>query len=112
MPYSSFLTTDIAANTKGANLLSGDVNEFVQSPSLVNVYAISSATGIRISMFADSDIAVDDKEIVPIGTTLDKSAHLVDSFMVAAGTRLAGFLRNTTAVATTDIITGFEVLPL
>lgn len=109
---SSFVTTNLAANTKSANLLSGDINEFVAQNSLVNVYAVASASGVRLSMLADSDIAVDDKEIVAIGTTLDKSQHLIDSFAVAAGTRLAATLRETAGVATTDILTAFEVLPL
>lgn len=111
--FSTSVTVDLAANTKTANLLSGDINEFTQTDSLINVYGVVSATNdIRMTVIADSDIAIDDKVIPFIGTTIDKSAHLVDSFRVFAGTRLAIFLRNTTATATTDIVVGVEVLPL
>lgn len=112
MAFSSFLNSNLTQAGKTANILSGDVNEFVSQDSLVNIFAISSAVGVRVSVFADSDLAIDDKEIVNIGTTLDKSAHLLDSFPVSAGTRLSLFLRETNVAATTDVITGVEVLPL
>jgi len=110
MPFSSFNQQNITANSKTANILSGDINEFVTDDSVVNVYAVASASGVRLSMFADSDIAVDDKEIVNIGTTLNKSDHLIDSFEVSAGTRLSLFLRETGGVSTTDVLIGVEVL--
>lgn len=112
MSYSTNNEVDLAANSTTANLLSGDINEFVTVPSQVNLFAVSSAAGINITMLADSDVAIDDQEIVSIGTSLDKSQHLVDSFLVGAGTRLALRLRNTTATATIDILTGIEVNPL
>jgi len=110
--YSSFNQANLAASTKTANILSGDINEFITSPSVINIYAVSSASGVRLSMLADSDVAIDDKEIVAIGTSLDKSQHLLDSFAVFAGTRLALTLRETAAVATTDVLIGVEVLPM
>lgn len=110
--YSSFNQANLTASTKTANILSGDINEFVAQPSIVNVYTVSSAGGVRITMLADSDVAIDDKEIVAIGTTLDKSQHLLDSFAVYAGTRLALTLRETAAAGTTDVLIGVEVLPM
>lgn len=112
MGYSTNNEVDLAANITTANLLSGDINEFVTVPSQVNVFAVASASAINITVLADSDVAIDDQEIVAIGTSLDKSQHLVDSFLVSAGTRLSMRLRNTGAVATTDILTGVEVNPL
>ena len=110
--YSSFNQANLSASTKTANILSGDVNEFVAQDSMVNIYAVSSASSVRLTLLADSDVAVDDKEIVAIGTTLNKDQHLVDSIPVAAGTRLACFLRETGGVATTDVLIGVEVLPV
>jgi metal-dependent HD superfamily phosphatase/phosphodiesterase len=110
--YSSFNQANLTASTKTANILSGDINEFITSPSVINIYAVSSASGVRLSMLADSDVAIDDKEIVAIGTSLDKSQHLLDSFAVFAGTRLALTLRETAAAATTDVLLGVEVLPM
>jgi len=111
MPYSSFNSANLTASVRTANILAGDINEFVPFDAVVNIYATSSAGGVNITILADSDVAVDDKEIVAIGTSLDKSQHLVDSFLVAAGTRLALFLRETAAAATTDVLSGIEVLP-
>jgi len=110
--FTTSVTTNLAANTKTVNLLSGDINEFVTAVSQVNIYAASSASGVNVTALADSDVAIDDTEIVNIGTTLNKSDHLLDSFAVAAGTRLSLFLRETAGAATSDILVGVEVLPL
>lgn len=112
MPSTSIYSANLTASTKTANILAGDVVEFVPYKALVKVYSVSSAIGANMTIMADSDVAVDDKEILGIGTTLDKSAHLIDSFMVAPGTRLAIFLRETAAAATTDVATHVEVLPI
>lgn len=112
MPTTIRYNANLSASTKTSNILSGDVNEFVTQLSQVNVYAVSSATGVNISVYADSDIAVDDKEIPYIGTSLVSSDQLIDSFVVTEGTRLAIFLRETAAAATTDVYTKVEVLPL
>lgn len=112
MPASYFENANLTGSAKTTNLLSGDINEFVPFPAVVNVYAVSSAANVNITILADSDVAVDDKEIINIGTTLNKSDHLIDSFAVGAGTRLAAFLRETAGTATTDVLTGFEIVPL
>lgn len=112
MAYSTSNTVNLGANATSANLLAGDINEFVTVPSQVNVFAASSAVGTNITALADSDVAVDDQEILSIGTSLDKSQHLVDSFLVNAGTRLAIRLRDTSGAATNDILVGVEVNPL
>jgi len=112
MGWSSQVTTNLAANTTTANLLSGDINEFVTVASQVNIFATSSAAGTNITALADSDVAVDDQEIINIGTSMDKSQALVDSFLVAPGTRLSLRLRDTSGASTNDILTGVEVNPL
>lgn len=110
--FSTASVVNAAAYSKSANLLAGDINEFVSQDSIVNIYAVASASGIKITALADSDVAIDDKEIMAIGTTLDKSQHLLDSFGVSAGTRLAITLRESANVATTDTLVGIEVLPV
>lgn len=111
MPYSTSNTLNLGANAKTGNLLSGDINEFVPTRARVNIFAVASAVGTNITVLADSDVAVDDQEILAIGTTLDKSQHLTDSFVVAPGTRLAITLRDISGAATNDIFVGIEVLP-
>ncbi len=76
------------------------------------MYAVSAELGTRISFFADSDLLIDDKVIPYLGTTLDTSAHYVDQFQVAAGTRLALFLRETAASATNDVYTAVDIQPI
>jgi hypothetical protein len=112
MPKSTFYNANLSASTKTANILSGDVNEFVPYPAMVRLTAVSSAIGVRMSVFADSDLLVDDKEIPFIGTSLIDKDHVVDEFAVEAGTRLAVFYRETAAAATTDVYLGVEIQPL
>lgn len=112
MAFTTKYNANLTASTKTANLMQGDINEFITQRSLVNVYAVSSAIGVNMTLMADSDVAVDDKEIPFIGTTLDKQAHLMDSFYVGPGTRLAVFLRETAAVATTDVYFAIEIVPV
>lgn len=112
MPSSTFYNANLTASTKTANVLSGDVNEFVPYDAIVRFYFVSSAIGVKVTVLADSDVVIDDKEISAIGTTLNKSDHLFDEFEVEAGTRLAVFLRETAAAATTDVYTGVEVVPV
>jgi len=102
-------SANLAASTKTANILSGDVNEFITQDSVVSIYQVSSATAIRTTVYADSDIVVDDKEIPFIGTSLVSTDQMMASFVVYAGTRLSITLRETAAVATTDVYTKIQV---
>lgn len=111
MPKSIRYNANLTASTKTANLLMGDVNEFVPYDAIVRVTAVSSAIGVNLSLFADSDLLVDDKEIPFIGTTLIDKDHVIDEFEVEAGTRLALFLRETAAAGTTDVYFGVEITP-
>jgi hypothetical protein len=61
-------------------------------------------------MSVDNEVVIDDKEIVSIETTLDKSQHLLDSFDIAGGSRLSLTLRETAGASTTDVLLGVEVL--
>jgi len=108
---SMFNQANLAASTKTANILAGDINEFVTQRSMVNIYAISSATGVRMNLLASGDTVVDDKEILGIGTSLLIPDHLIDSFAVAPGTRLLLTLRETAGVATTDVLIAVDVQP-
>lgn len=112
MPKTMLYNANLTASTKTANILAGDVNEFIPYDAIVRITSVSSAIGVRTSIFADSDLVVDDKEIPFIGTSLIDKDHVIDEFPVAAGTRLGIFLRETAAAGTTDVYTGVEVTPL
>lgn len=111
MPTSTFVNA-MGASEKTANLLSGDINEFVPFRAQVSVYCVNNEDDVNMTVLADSDVVVDDSEIVFVGTSIDKSAHLVDSFIVNPGTRLAIFLRETGAAATADLLTVVDVTPV
>ena len=112
MPYSSGSVVNLSANTKSANVMSGDINEFVSFPALVRIYNISSASGIRVSVNVDSDVVIDDKEINAIGTSLLRPDHLVDEFEIEAGSRITMTFRETAGASTTDILWGVEIVPI
>jgi len=112
MPSSTFVNANLSASAKTGNLLAGDINEFVPFRAQVSIYAVNSEDDVNITVLADSDVVVDDTEIVFVGTTIDKSAHLIDSFVVNPGTRLAIFLRETGAAATADVLTVVDVTPV
>jgi len=111
MPTSTFVTAT-GANAKTANLLAGDINEFVPFRAQVSIYCVNNEDDVNITVLADSDVVVDDSEVVFVGTTVDKSAHLIDSFIVNPGTRLAIFLRETGGAATADLLTIVDVTPI
>jgi len=111
MPKSVKYSANLTASTKTANIFSGDVIEFVPYDATVRITAVSSAIGVNMSVFADTDIIVDDKEIPFIGTTLVDKDHLISEFSVEAGTRMAIFLRETAAAGTTDVYVALEVIP-
>ena len=109
MVRSQFNQANLTASTKTANIMAGDVNEFITSDSEVTIYAISSAAGVRVTIMADGDIIVDDKELLTIGTSLIIPDNMLTNFAVEAGTRLAIYLRETAGVATTDVLLAVDV---
>jgi hypothetical protein len=112
MPSSTFYSLNLAANASSGNLLAGDINEFVPVPSVVTIYAVVSALGMQITCLADSDIAVNRKQIPFIGTTLVKKDQQIDSFAVAGGTRLNVSLDDTSGSGTSDTYVCIEVTPI
>jgi len=95
---------NLAASTKTANLLANTDLAFSQSDGFLNVYGVSSAAGINMELGVANDKAISDRELLMIGTTVSKNDHLIASFPVAGGAPLSLFLRETAAVATTDVL--------
>jgi len=81
-------TVTCVANTRTAEQISGP-NEFVQELSRVDLYGITSATPALCLCFAGSDVISDDRNVNFVGTSLDTSAHLLESVYVTPGTRLS-----------------------
>ena len=105
-------SVNLAANTRSSNILAGNINEFVTVRSRVSIAQVSSASGVRVTFIGGSDIGIDDAEILGIGTTLLYPDHLIDTYLVEAGTRMLITLRETAGVATTDVLTSIDVQPV
>lgn len=104
-------TVNLAANTKTANLLAGNINEFVATRSRVQLACVASASGVRLTFLGGADVGIDDAEVLAIGTTLIYPDHVIDTYIVGAGTRMLVTLRETAGAATTDILTSVDVQP-
>lgn len=112
MGYWSDAQVNLAANTKTANLIAGDQLEFITIPSVVRIYGVNSEDDVRLTVFADNDVVVDDQEIVNVGATINRSDHLIEQFNVDAGTRLFITLREDGGAATADTLLAIETDPL
>jgi len=55
--------TSIAANSTSANLLAGDINEFLGNPAVVSLFCTGAAVGLRAQLLIGSDVTIDDQEI-------------------------------------------------
>jgi len=112
MGYFATEQANVSASTKTANLLAGEQLEFIGDvPQMVSLYAVASASGVNINFFADNDVIADDQEIVNIGTTVNRSDHLIARDVVGAGTRLFLTLREVDGTATTDVLLVIETDP-
>lgn len=103
MGYMSKVTS-VAANTTTANLLAGDKDEFLEEASVVNLAAVASAVGLRVTLIVGSEVVVDDMELA-VGTTLPKMPEdMIAQAGAFPGDRITLRLRNTTGGALTGYV--------
>lgn len=112
MPTITVNSVNLASSTRTGNIFAGDPNEFINYPATIRLYQVSSASGVKVTLLFDTDVIVDNKEILAIGTSIDTSAHLMAEDDAEAGTRLSCFLQETAGVATTDVLTLLDIEPL
>jgi len=111
MPITVNIRQDnLTASTKTGNLLANTDLAFAPDDGVIAVFGVSSAVGVNIEMGVQNDKAITDRELLFIGTTIDKSAHNIATFAVNSGDSLSLFLRETAAAATTDVIMIVEFL--
>jgi len=55
--------TVVALNSTSANLIAGDINEFLARPSVVSLFCTGSAAGLRAQLLIGKDVVIDDQEI-------------------------------------------------
>ena len=95
---------NLAASTKTTNLLLATDLAFAPADGTISIYGVSSAAGVNMEVGVGSEKAIADREILMIGTTINKLDHEIASFDVAGGSPLSLFLRETAAAATTDVL--------
>jgi|SaaInl8_200m_RNA_FD_contig_21_1147028_length_734_multi_6_in_0_out_0_2 hypothetical protein len=101
-------TFSVAANAKSADQVDGEF-EFIGKGN-ISLSALSSATGLNVSLKVGGITIIDDKPIPFFGTT--GGMKILDNILVnqaVNGGRIELFFRNTTAGAlTVDYVVQFE----
>jgi hypothetical protein len=100
---------NVSANSVSADQLSGEKGRFVAAGDMVTLYAVSSADTMTIQFGTANDIFIDDKRFVTVGTTLNKSDHVVGQFVATNDGELSLKFRETGGVSTSDIRASIEV---
>lgn len=88
--------TTIAANATSANLLTGDINEFLGRASVISLFVTSALIGIRAQLLIGADVTIDDQPV----SDADRFPITPDDFLSRGGglpgDRLTLRFRNTT----------------
>lgn len=106
----NFALDNMTANAVSADQMAGEKGRFVGAGDQINLYAVASADTATLQFGTANDIFIDDKRFTTVGTTLDKSAHLIGSFVATNDGELSLKFRETGGVATTDVRGSVEVL--
>ncbi len=89
----------VAANATVVNVYAGNLNEFLQSNSLVNLYASAAAVGLNLTLIVGDEIFLDDQEV----SAQNRMPLVPDDLVVQAagfqGDRVIVRYRNTTGAA-------------
>lgn len=95
-------TDSIAADSTSANLLAGDINEFLGRNAVVSLFCTGSAVGLRAQLLIGAAVVVDDQAI----SDANRFPITPDDFLSRGGgtpgDRLTLRFRNTTAGALTS----------
>ena len=93
--------TSIAADSTSANLLAGDINEFLGRAAVISLFCTGSAVGLRAQLLVGQDVVIDDQTI----SDANRFPITPDDFLARGGglpgDRLTLRFRNTTAGALT-----------
>ena len=91
--------TSIPADSTSANLLAGDINEFLGRNSVVSLFCTGAATGLRAQLLIGAAVVIDDQPI----SDANRFPITPDDFLSRGGgtpgDRLTLRFRNTTAGA-------------
>lgn len=104
MIKTSRLQTSVAAGATAAQILVGADIEFLTQPSIVSFFAGQSATGLEITIKADSNVILPSASpniVAAAGRLIDPDDMLVNGVVLPAGTRLKIEATNPTGGALT-----------
>lgn len=101
----------VAANSVSANVLAGKAFEFIMAPSLVRIYAASSATGILARVLVGPVTVCDDQLVSAANRFPIRPDDLLVETPAPAGSRLVVVFRNSTGGALT-IQSLVDVIPV
>jgi len=101
----------VAANTRTANVLAGLPFEFIVNPSIVRVYGVASAVGLRMDLLLGGESLVSDSEVSGANRFPIRNEDLVSEAGGLSGERLFVAWRNTTGAAITGNLL-VDVLPI
>ena len=91
--------TSIAANSTSANLLAGDINEFLSRAAVISLFVTAAAVGIRAQLLIGQDVTIDDQVV----SDANRFPITPDDFLSRGGglpgDRLTLRFRNTTGGA-------------
>ena len=91
--------TSIAANSTSANLLAGNINEFLGRSAVISLFCTGAAVGLRAQLLVGQDVTVDDQEISDANRFPITPDDFLDRGAGLPGDRLTLRFRNTTGAA-------------
>lgn len=98
--------TNVLPNTTTANLLAGDINEFLGRASVVSLFVTGAAVGVRAQLLVGADVVIDDQPV----SDANRFPITPDDFLSRGGglpgDRLTLRFRNTTV---TGIVTRWRL---
>lgn len=101
----------VAANARTVNILAGKPFEFVAQPSIINIYIVAAAVGLRADVLIGGESVMSDEEVSGANRFPQVNTDLTVRHGGSPGDRLFIALRNTTGAAIVGN-TLIEVLPL
>lgn len=114
---SNRLETAVAAGAVDAQILVGSDIEFLTNPSIVTFFIAQSATGLNVSIKADSNVLLPGAApnvVAAAGRLIDPDDMVVNGVVLPAGTRLkieadnptGGILTLSTLVVVDEMVMG------
>jgi len=91
--------TSIAADSTSANLLAGDINEFLGRAAVVSLFCTGATTGLRAQLLIGQDVTIDDQIISDANRWPQTPEDFLSRGGGLPGDRLTLRFRNTTAGA-------------